>query len=154
MKFTTLALLLASASAVKIQDDCKGTWCNQGLPYDLDEATLRKAEADNVQKTDWYDYTQNALKIAKNAYAAASEAAAAAQAADSAAASAKSAASADFAATSYLDSSVFAAKEAANKAAVKAKEGTLDARYKAEDDQEAKRLIMERAQRDFDKASA
>ena len=61
MKFTTLALLLASASAVQIQDDCKGSWCNKGLPYDLDEATLRKAEADNDAKTDWYEHTKNAL---------------------------------------------------------------------------------------------
>ena len=154
MKFATLALLFASTSAVKIQDDCKGSWCNKGLPYDLDEATLRKAEDDNVKKNDWYDYTKNALSIANNAYAAASSAAAAAQAVDSAAATAKSAASADFAATSYLDSATFAEKEAANKAAVKTKEDTLDARYRAEDDQEAKRLIFERAQRDFDAANA
>merc|ERR1712238_188141 len=114
MKFAVAALLFASASAVKLQDDCGGKWCNQGLPYDLDEGTLRKAEADNVAKT---------------------------------------AASADFASTSYKDP-VFYDKEASNGAAVHAKEDSLDASYKADDDLVAKSLIMERRQRDFDSASA
>merc|ERR1712238_441906 len=70
MKFAVAALLFASASAVKLQDDCGGKWCNQGLPYDLDEGTLRKAEADNVAKTDWYEHTKLALEIAQNAHAA------------------------------------------------------------------------------------
>merc|ERR1712161_126440 len=42
MKFAVAALLFASASVVKLQDDCGGKWCNQGLPYDLDEGTLKK----------------------------------------------------------------------------------------------------------------
>merc|ERR1711935_780785 len=71
MKFAVAALLFASASAVKLQDDCGGKWCNQGLPYDLDEGTLRKAEADNVAKTDWYEHTKLALEISQNAHAAA-----------------------------------------------------------------------------------
>merc|ERR1712194_385072 len=66
MKFAVAALLFASASAVKLQDDCGGKWCNQGLPYDLDEGTLRKAEADNVAKTDWYEHTKLALEISQN----------------------------------------------------------------------------------------
>merc|ERR1712161_112841 len=126
MKFAVAALLFASASAVKLQDDCGGKWCNQGLPYDLDEGTLRKAEADNVAKTDWYEHTKLALEIAQNAHAASTAASKAAAAADSAAGTAKSAASADFASTSY----------------------------KADDDLVAKSLIMERRQRDFDSASA
>merc|ERR1712238_443466 len=141
MKFAVAALLFASASAVKLQDDCGGKWCNQGLPYDLDEGTLRKAEADNVAKTDWYDHTKLALEIAQNAHAA------------SAAGTAKSAASADFASTSYKDP-VSYDKEASNGAAVHAKEDSLDASYKADDDLVAKSLIMERRQRDFDSASA
>merc|ERR1712160_206953 len=96
MKFAVAALLFASASAVKLQDDCGGKWCNQGLPYDLDEGTLRKAEADNVAKTDWYEHTKLALEIAQNAHAASTAASKAAAAADSAAGTAKSAASADF----------------------------------------------------------
>merc|ERR1712028_124370 len=134
MKFAVAALLFASASAVKLQDDCGGKWCNQGLPYDLDEGTLRKAEADNVAKTDWYEHTKLALEIAQNAHAA--------SAADSAAGTAKSAASADFASTSYKDP-VFYDKEASNGAAVHAKEDSLDASYKADDDLVAKSLIME-----------
>merc|ERR1712127_93465 len=143
MKFAVAALLFASASAVKLQDDCGGKWCNQGLPYDLDEGTLRKAEADNVAKTDWYEHTKLALEISQNAHAAATAASKAASAADSAAGTAKSAASADFASTSYKDP-VFYDKEAANGAAVHAKEDYLV----------AKSLIMERRQRDFDSASA
>merc|ERR1712086_346832 len=139
MKFAVAALLFASASAVKLQDDCGGKWCNQGLPYDLDEGTLRKAEADNVAKTDWYEHTKLALEISQNAHAAAT--------------AASKAASAAFASTSYKDP-VFYDKEAANGAAVHAKEDSLDASYKADDDLVAKSLIMERRQRDFDSASA
>merc|ERR1719503_296101 len=142
MKFAVLAALFASSSAVKLQDDCGGKWCNQGLPYDLDEGTLRKAEDDNVKKTDWYEHTKLALEIAQNAHAAATAASKAATAADSAAGTAKSAAIADFSSTSYKDP-VFYDKEAANGAAVH-----------AEDDLVAKSLIMERRQRDFDGASA
>merc|ERR1712028_100324 len=149
MKFAVAALLFASASAVKLQDDCGGKWCNQGLPYDLDEGTLRKAEADNVAKTDWYEHTKLALEIAQNAHAASTAASKAAAAAGTA----KSAASADFASTSYKDP-VFYDKEASNGAAVHAKEDSLDASYKADDDLVAKSLIMERRQRDFDSASA
>merc|ERR1712161_50269 len=105
MKFAVAALLFASASAVKLQDDCGGKWCNQGLPYDLDEGTLRKAEADNVAKTDWYEHTKLALEIAQNAHAAPTAASKAAAAADSAAGTAKSAASADFASTSAAKAS-------------------------------------------------
>lgn len=153
MKFAVLAALFATTSAVQLNDDCKGSWCNKGLPYDLDEATLRAAESDNVAKTEWYEHTKLALEIAQNAHAAATAATKAAQAADSAAGTAKGAASADFGATSYKDP-VFYDKEAANKAAVHAKEDSLDARYKAEDDLVAKTLIMERRQRDFDSATA
>merc|ERR1719213_535390 len=153
MKFAVLAALFASSSAVKLQDDCGGKWCNQGLPYDLDEGTLRKAEADNVAKTDWYEHTKLALEIAQNAHAASTAASKAATAADTAAGVAKTMARGDFQSTSYKDP-VFYDKEAANGAAVHAKEDSLDARYKAEDDLVAKTLIMERRQRDFDSASA
>merc|ERR1712238_443152 len=56
MKFTSVAiaaLLAVNTSAVVLEagDDCGGKWCNKGLAYDLDEKTLRKAEADNVAKT-------------------------------------------------------------------------------------------------------
>merc|ERR1712147_479859 len=125
MKFAVLAALFASSSAVKLEGDWKST----GLPYDLDEGTLRKAEADNSAKTDWYEHTKLALEIAQNAQAAATAASKAATAADVAAGAAKA-------------------------AAVKAKEASLDASYKAEDDLVAKTLIMERRQRDFDSASA
>merc|ERR1719503_334522 len=138
MKFAVLAALFATSSAVKINDDCKGDWCNKGLPYDLDKATLDKAQADNDAKTAWYEHTKLAKEIAENAHAAAT---AAAQAA--AAGNAKLAAASDFAATPYKDAT-FPDKEAANKAAVKAKEGSLEASYVADDDLVAKMLVMER----------
>merc|ERR1719375_3615 len=153
MKFAVLAMLFASTSAVQLKDDCGGKWCNQGLPYDLDEGTLRKAEADNVAKTDWYEHTKLALEIAQNAHAASTAASKAATAADQAAAVAKTMARGDFQSTSYKDPA-FYDKEADHKAAVHAKEDSLDAKYKADDDLVAKTLIMERRQRDFDAASA
>jgi len=70
MKFTSiavLALFLAESQAVKINDVCgsDGHWCNKGLPYDLDEGTLRKAEADNAHKNDLFDEATRADAIAK-----------------------------------------------------------------------------------------
>merc|ERR1719453_921043 len=101
MKYSfVLALFLATSSAVVLKDDCGGSWCNQGLPYDLDEGTLRKAESTNTDKEARAAYARKAYDIALNA---------------------KSAAFADFASTSYKDAA-FSEKEAANKAAVKAKE--------------------------------
>merc|ERR1712161_63216 len=50
MKFTIAALLIASTSAVQIQDDCGGKWCNKGLAYDFDEPTRNAAHADKVAK--------------------------------------------------------------------------------------------------------
>merc|ERR1719313_1900536 len=107
MKFTSLAvaaLFLANTSAVQIQDDCKGKWCNKGLAYDYDEATLNKAKADNVVKTDYYNAAAKALEIAQGAQAASQAAATAAGNADAAAGAAKSAAAAQFAGTDYKDS--------------------------------------------------
>merc|ERR1719515_525981 len=98
MKFTSVAvaaLFLANTSAIRLGDDCgKAGWCNKGLPYDLDEATLRKAEADNVAKTQHFNGATKADEVAKaNAAAAAADASAKA-AANSEAGAAKSAASA------------------------------------------------------------
>merc|ERR1712078_880377 len=78
---------------------------------------------------------------------------AATAAADKAAGDAKADAAAAFAGTSYK-SDKFPAAEAANAAAVKAKEATLDAHLKAFDDKVAKDLIEARKQRDLDAATA
>merc|ERR1712046_417319 len=94
MKFAIAALLLANTQALKIQDDCGGKWCNKGLAYDLDEATLKKAEADNVAKTHHFNGSTIADTHAKEAAAAAGAAAANAEAG-----AAKAAAAADFAGT-------------------------------------------------------
>merc|ERR1712032_531073 len=59
-----------------------------------------------------------------------------------------------FAATSYKSHPAFEAAEAANGAAVKAKEASLDAHFKAFDDKVAKDLIEARKQRDLDAATA
>merc|ERR1719465_257858 len=74
--------------------------------------------------------------------------------ADDAAGAAKAKAAADFAATPYTSHPAFEAAEAANGAAVKAKEASLDAHLKAFDDKVAKDLIEARKQRDLDAATA
>merc|ERR1719506_1670730 len=131
MKFTIAALLVASTSAVTLQDDCGGKWCNKGLAYDFDEPTRNAAKADDVAKT-------HAFNGATKAH----DEAAAAQAA------------AKFAGTAYTDRPAFQAAEAANGAAVKAKEASLDAHLKAFDDKVAKDLVEARKQRDLDAATA
>merc|ERR1711934_1161127 len=90
MKFAVAALFLASSSAVLLKDDCKGSWCNKGLPYDLDVPTLNKAEADNVAKTQHFNGATTAAANAAGAYAGASAAAGATAAADAGAGAAKS----------------------------------------------------------------
>merc|ERR1719215_355882 len=140
MKFTSVAvaaLFIAESQAVLLRDDCKGKWCNKGLPYDLDVPTLNKAEADNVAKT-------HAFNGATKADAGANAAAGAAGA-DAAAA---------FAGTSYKDKAAFAGAEAANAAAVKAKEAALDASLKADDAKVAADLVNARKQRDLAAATA
>merc|ERR1719172_407390 len=124
MKFTVAALLIASTSAVTLKDDCGGKWCNKGLAYDFDEPTRNAAHADMVAKTHAFNGAT------------------------------KTKAAADFAATPYTDHPAFEAAEAANGAAVKAKEASLDAHLKAFDDKVAKDLIEARKQRDLDAATA
>merc|ERR1719460_2875306 len=105
MKFTSVAvaaLFLANTSAIRLDDDCKGKWCNKGLPYDLDVPTLNKAEADNVAKTQHFNGATKADEVA------------AATAAASGADAAKADAAAAFAGTSYKDAGAFKAAEAAN----------------------------------------
>merc|ERR1719453_1338050 len=145
MKFTSLAvaaLFLANSSAVLLQkqakDDCGGKWCNKGLAYDLDEGTLRKAEADNVAKTQHFNGAAVADNNANTAKAAATATAGATAAADAAAGAAKADAAAAFAGADYKDRASFKAAEAANGAAVHAKEAALDASLKAADDERAK----------------
>merc|ERR1719230_1768420 len=146
MKFTSVAvaaLFLANTSAVLLRDDCKGKWCNKGLPYDLDVPTLNKAEADNVAKTQHFN---GATKAGADATAKG--------AANAAAGDAKSAAAAAFAGTSYKDAPAFKAAEAANGAAVKAKEAALDASLKADDKKVADDLIAARKARDLAASTA
>merc|ERR1719515_451963 len=149
MKFTSVAvaaLFLANTSAVLLRDDCKGKWCNKGLPYDLDVPTLNKAEADNVAKTQHFNGATKADAVAS--------ATAAASAADAAARAAKADAAAAFAGTSYKDAAAFKAAEAANAAAVKAKEASLDAKLKADDKKVADDLIAARKARDLAASTA
>merc|ERR1740123_1144724 len=118
MKFTIAALLVASTSAVTLQDDCGGKWCNKGLAYDFDEPTRNAAKADDVAKTHAFNGATKAHNEAAGAQAAAN------------------------------------AHEAANGAAVKAKEASLDAHLKAFDDKVAKDLVEARKQRYLDAATA
>merc|ERR1719331_536140 len=143
MKFTVAALLVASTSAVTLQDDCGGKWCNKGLAYDFDEPTRNAAKADDVAKTHAFNGATKAQAEAAGA-----------KAADDAAGAAKAKAAADFAATPYTNPPAFEAAEAANGAAVKTKEATLDAHLKAFDDKVAKDLVEARKQRDLDAATA
>merc|ERR1719424_2807223 len=126
MKFAIAALLIATTHAVKLEDDCGGKWCNKGLAYDYDEPTLKKAAADNVAKTHHFNGSTLSDEHAKAAASAAGDASAKG-AANAAAGTAKSSASAEFAGTSYKDKAAFKAAEAANGAAVHAKEAALDA---------------------------
>merc|ERR1711865_1315486 len=103
-----------------------------GLAYDYDEPTLKKAAADNVAKTHHFNGSTLSDEHAKAAASAAGADASAKGAANSAAGTAKSSASAEFAGTSYKDKAAFKAAEAANGAAVHAKEAALDASLKAD----------------------
>merc|ERR1712227_696115 len=135
MKFTSvavLALFLADSQAVLLKKDCGDVGCERHLSYAFDKPTLDKADAHNV--------------AANQHFAGATKAAAAA-------ADAKASAAAAFAGTSYKDPG-FPAAEAANAAAVKAKEETLDAALKAEDDKVAKTLISARKDRDLAASTA
>ena len=154
MKFTVAALLIASTSAVTLKDDCGGKWCNKGLAYDFDEPTRNKAHADMVAKTHAFNGATKASNEAYAAQAAANAHEAATKAADDAAGKAKADAAAAFAGTDYKNRPAFQAAEAANAAAVKNKEATLDAHLKAFDDKVAKDLIAARKQRDLDAATA
>merc|ERR1719515_234638 len=149
MKFTVAALLVASTSAVTLKDDCGGKWCNKGLAYDFDEPTRNAAHADMVAKTQAFNGATKAHNEAADAQAAAN-----AKEAATGAGAAKAKAAADFAATPYTNRPAFGAAEAANGAAVKAKEASLDAHLKAFDDKVAKDLIEARKQRDLDAATA
>merc|ERR1712070_1106877 len=151
MKFTSVAvaaLFLANTSAVLLKDDCNGKWCNKGLAYDLDEATLRKAEADNAAKTQHFNGATVADNNAITAHAAATAAAGAAAGSD------KAGAAAAFAGADYKDRAAFKGAEAANQAAVHAKEAALDASLKAHDDDVAKSLINARKDRDLAASTA
>merc|ERR1719201_2244000 len=131
MKFTVAALLVASTSAVTLNDDCKGKWCNKGLAYDFDEPTRNAAYADKVAKDHAFNGATKAHNEAAASQAAANAAEAATAGADAAAGAAKSEAAAKFAATAYTDRPAFVAAEAAADANLAAN----DARVAWEKDQ-------------------
>merc|ERR1712194_523504 len=107
MKFTVAALLIASTSAVQIQDDCNGKWCNKGLAYDFDEPTRNAAHAGKVAKDHAFNGATKAHNEAASAQAAANASEAATNAADGAAGAAKSDTAAKFAGTSYTDKAAY-----------------------------------------------
>merc|ERR1719443_197003 len=140
MKFTSvavLALFLANTSAVKLEDDCGGKWCNKGLSYDLDEATLRKAEADNVKKTHALNGATKSYETAKSEHAAAAAKASDTADADAAAGAAKVQARKDLLDTAHIDPS-YDSKEKKHEQSVYTKWATYDAKLKAADDEIAK----------------
>merc|ERR1712032_1507945 len=148
MKFTSVAiaaLFTATTSAVTLQDDCKGTWCNKGLSYDLDEATLRKAEADNVANTHAFQGATKAHESATSEHDAA--------AADAAAATAKATARNELTSTAHTDPS-YDSKEKTHEQTVYTKWATHDAQLKAADDEIAKTHVLNRNARDLAAATA
>ena len=153
MKFTIAALLIASTSAVQIQDDCGGKWCNKGLAYDFDEPTRNAAHADKVAKDHAFNGATKAHDESASQQAAANASEAATKAADGAAGAAKADTAAAFAGTGYK-TPAYPGAEAAKNAAVTAKEGTLDAHLKAFDTKVEKDLVEARKQRDLDAATA
>merc|ERR1712028_90135 len=138
MKFTSVAiaaLLAVNTSAVVLEagDDCGGKWCNKGLAYDLDEKTLRKAEADNVAKTNAFNGATRAHESAQADHAAAAASAADTTAADADAAAAKTQARKDLLDTAHTDAG-YDSKEKSHESAVKTKWSTHDAQLKAASD--------------------
>merc|ERR1712238_174386 len=123
MKFTVAALLIATTSAVQIQDDCGGKWCNKGLAYDFDEPTRNAAHADKVAKDHAFNGATKAHDESASQQAAANAGEAATKAADAAAGAAKADTAAAFAGTGYK-TPAYPGAEAAKNAAVTAKEGT------------------------------
>merc|ERR1711988_863492 len=159
-KFTSLAVLalfLADSSAVLLQKeakkDCGDVGCDRHLSYDFNQPDLDKAEAHNVAANHHFAGATKAAAAAADAMAAATAHAADTAAADAASGAAKAGAAATFAGTSYKDPG-FPAAEAANAAAVKAKEVALDNALKAEDDKVAKTLISARKDRDLAASTA
>merc|ERR1711935_65030 len=139
MKFTSVAvaaLLIANSSAVLLQkqakDDCGGKWCNKGLAYDLDEATLRKAEADNAAKTQHKNGATVADNNAIGAHASSTQNASDTAAANAAAGEAKGLAAAGLAKATetYTDRAGYTGARGANKA-------NSDANLKANQDRVA-----------------
>lgn len=108
MKFTSAAvaaLFVANTSAIKLTDDCNGKWCNKGLAYDLDEATLRKAEADNVAKHHAFNGATKAHEAATADHDSAAAKAAETAAADADAGAAKADARKELTSTAHIDPS-------------------------------------------------
>ena len=158
MKFTSVAvaaLLVASSSAVMLKagDDCGGKWCNKGLAYDLDEATLKKAEGDNVKKGHSLSGAAKAHETAKADHEAAVAKASETAAADAEAGAAKAAARKDLLDTAHTDPS-YDANEKKHEQAVYTKWATHDAKLKAADDEVAKMHILNRKERDLAAATA
>ena len=150
---TVLALFLANTSAIKLQDDCNGKWCNKGLPYDLDEGTLRKAESDNAEKDMYLKAAKKAHKEAKEELEAAVDKAKATAAADTKAGEAKAKLKSEVAGTT-LTSPSFDEAEKAYKESQKTKQATYDASLNAADAQEAAQHIFDRKTRDLAAATA
>ena len=156
MKFTSIAvaaLFVANTSAVTMKDDCGGKWCNKGLAYDLDEKTLRKAEADNVAKTQAWKGATKAHETAEAEHAAAAAKAADTAAADAEAGAAKAAARKDLLNTAHTDAG-YDANEKKHEQAVYTKWATHDAQLKAADDEVAKTHVLNRKARDLAAATA
>jgi len=155
MKFTSLAvaaLFVANTSAVILSDKKKGDNGN-GLAYDLDVPTLKKAEGDNAAKTQAFNGAKESLETAQEKADLAKTQSADAKAADATATGEKQAARKVLESAGHLDAD-YDSVESTHKAAVKAKWDTLDAKLRTEDDLIEKNHVLERKKRDFDAATA
>merc|ERR1719162_36113 len=147
MKFTSiavLAVLFASTSAVHLvkKDDN-----SNGVAYALDVPTLKGAEADNAAKTQANNGATAAQATAANNHAAAVASATATSAADAVATADKAKTEGAHVLGNYK-SPDFAKNRDAYEKDVKDKEGALDAKLKAFDDQVEKTHILNRKNRD------
>ena len=156
MKFASIAvvaLFLANTSAIRLEDDCGGKWCNKGLPYDLDEKTLKDAQDDNAAKSMYLKAAKKAQEQAAKDQEDAKDKAESTSKADDKAKEAKSKLKAEVAGAT-LTSPAFNDAEVKYKESQKTKQATYDASLNAADAETAATHILNRKNRDLAAATA
>ena len=148
MKFTSLAVLALLAVSTEAVRVVKKGDNGKGVAYDLDVPTLVKDQADNDQKTFSYNAAVASQATAAKNQAATQAKAAATAKADADATKAKSSADTAHQLKDYK-SDTFDKKEDTYATAVKDKEGALNNKLQAFDDNIEKIHILNRKNRDL-----